>query len=305
MHFYGTDTHGQADHSGRQRQIRRSLHLQRGFPHGAGRNRGQLLCTGVLPRLYRRRPLCEPAQGADDQLLLLRLRLLRQPQVQRYPPRHLCAPGAGRADHGVLPPQLHRGLVPVQRGAGQPGLHHRADAGGPAAAAGRIPLWGLHPRQGHPRHQPGTCAAAGVSGRPPERERGIAQRAQPESAGPGQGAALHLPAHEADCSVRCCQPGRAHPIPPRAQVCPRRAEHPDDRGGLAGNGLPHFKAHRGHVPEVQPQAGVLLGLHPGGRGHPPARAGHQTAPAAGTPAVSGRLAAAVLPVRGRRNFRSG
>ena len=162
VHFYGTDTHGQADHSGRQRQIRRSLHLQRGFPHGAGRNRGQLLCTGVLPRLYRRRPLCEPAQGADDQLLLLRLRLLRQPQVQRYPPRHLCAPGAGRADHGVLPPQLHRGAVFVQRGAGHPGLHHRADADGAAAAAGRIPLWRLHPRQGHPRHQPGACAAAGV-----------------------------------------------------------------------------------------------------------------------------------------------
>ncbi len=74
----------------------------------------------------------------------------------------------------------------------------------------------------------------------------------------------------------------AHPVPPRAQVCTRRAEHPDDRGALAGNGLPHFKAHRGHVPEVQPQAGVLLGLHPGGRGHPPARAGHQTAPAAGS-----------------------
>ena len=47
--------------------------------------------------------------------------------------------------------------------------------GRPAAAAGRIPLWGLHPRQGHPRHKPGTVAAAGISGRPPERECGAAQ----------------------------------------------------------------------------------------------------------------------------------
>ena len=127
------------------------------------------------------------------------------------PPRHLCAPGAGRTDHGVLPPQLHRGLVPVQRRAGQPGLHHRADADGAAAAAGRIPLWRLHPRQGHSGHQPGASAAAGVSGRPPERECGAAQRTQPEPAGPGQGTALHLPAHEADRSVRCRQPGGAHP----------------------------------------------------------------------------------------------
>ena len=219
------------------------------------------------------------------------------------PPRHLCAPGAGRADHGVLPPQLHRGSVFVQCGAGHPGLHHRADAGGAAAAAGRIPLWGLYPRQGYSGHKPGTFAAAGVSGRPSERERGTAQRAQPEPAGPRQGAALHLPSHEADRGVRRCQPGRAYPLPPRAQVCPRRAEHPDDRGCFAGDGLPHLKTDRGDVPEVRAETGVLLCLHPGSRGHPPARAGHKAAPSAGAPAVSGRLAAAVLPVRSGRNFR--
>ena len=61
------------------------------------------------------------------------------------------------------------------------------------------------------RHKPGTFAAAGVSGRPSERERGAAQRAQPEPAGPGQGAAFHLPPHEADRGIRRRQPGGAYP----------------------------------------------------------------------------------------------
>ena len=46
----------------------------------------------MLPRLYCRWPLCQPAEGADDQLLLLRLQLLRQPQVQRCAPGHLHPP---------------------------------------------------------------------------------------------------------------------------------------------------------------------------------------------------------------------
>ena len=37
----------------------------------------------------------------------LRLQLLRQPQVQRSAPGDVLPPGACRADHGVLPPQLH------------------------------------------------------------------------------------------------------------------------------------------------------------------------------------------------------
>ena len=299
--LYGTVYYGQADHSGRQRQIRCSLHFQRRIPHGPGGHPGQLLCAGVLPRLYRRRPVRQPFESAHDQLLCLRLQLLREPQIQRHPPGHLRAPGAGGADRGILPPQLHRGTFSFQRSARHPGLHHRTDAGHSAAAAGRVPLRRLYPRQGHSRHQPGTAAAAGLSCRPPERECRAAQRAKPEPAGPGQGAALHLPAHEADRRVRCPEQTGADRLPSRAQVRARRAEHPDDRGRFAGDGLPHLKAHRGHVPEVQPEAGVLLRLHPGDRGHPPACPGHQTAAAAGAPAVSGRLAAAVLPVQGRRN----
>ncbi len=45
--------------------------------------------------------------------------------------------------------------------------------------------------------------------------------------------------------------------------------------GPPRNGLPHFAAHRGVIPEVQLKARVLLRLYPGDGGHPPARAGHQ------------------------------
>ena len=100
--------------------------------------------------------------------------------------------------------------------------------------------------------------------------------------------------HEADRGVRRRQPGGAYSLPPRAQVRPRRAEHPDDRGCFAGDGLPHLKADRGNVPEIRAEAGVLLRLHPGSRGPLPACAGHKAAPSAGAPTVSGRLAAAVL-----------
>ena len=299
---HGTVADGKADHSGRQREIRCGLHVQRSVPRGKGGQHGQLLRTGLLSCLYGGRPLRQPAQGADDQLLCLRLQLLRQPQVQRCAPRHLFAVGAGRADHRVLPPQLHRGAVPVQRGADQPGLHHRADAQDPAPAAERIPFRRVHPRQGHPRHQPGTAGAAGFSGRPSERQCGTAQREQPETAGPGQGAALHLPAHEADRSGRSRQPGGTDPLPQSAPVRARRSEHPDDRGGFAGDGSSHPQADRGNVPEIQPQAGVLLRLHPRGRGYPPARAGHQAPAAAGAPALSGGLAAAVLPVQSGRDL---
>ncbi len=72
-------------------------------------------------------------------------------------------------------------------------------------------------------------------------------------------------------------------------------------GASAGDGLPYPEADRGDVPEVQPQAGVLLCLHPRHRGYPSPCAGYQAPAAAGAPAVSGGLAAAVLPLPGGRD----
>ena len=61
--------------------------------------------------------------------------------------------------------------------------------------------------------------------------------------GPGQRAALHFPAHEADRSFRRAEQTGADRLPPCAKVRTRRAEHPDDRRCFAGDRLPHFKAH--------------------------------------------------------------
>ena len=74
--------------------------------------------------------------------------------------------------------------------------------------------------KGHPGHKPGTLQQLGYLADRLRRERGTAQRAQPEPAGPGQGAAFHLPPHEADRGIRRRQPGGAYPLPSRAQVCP-------------------------------------------------------------------------------------
>ena len=158
--------------------------------------------AGLLPRLYRRWPLRQPAESPDEQLLRLRLQLLRQSEVQRRSPGHFFTPGAGRTDHRVLPPQLHRGTFPVQRCAGDPRLHHRADAHRSAAAAERISLRRLHPCQDHPRHQPRAHPADGLPRRPPQRQRRAAQRAEPPSSRPRQRPPLHLPAHEADLGGR-------------------------------------------------------------------------------------------------------
>ena len=69
VEFYGTVADGQAHHSGRQCKIRRRLHVQRRVPCGEGRYSRQLLRAGLLPRIHRRRPLCQPAEGPDEQLL--------------------------------------------------------------------------------------------------------------------------------------------------------------------------------------------------------------------------------------------
>ena len=42
-----------------------------GCCHSFSADGRQLLCAGLLPRLYRRWPVCQSAEGADDQLLRL------------------------------------------------------------------------------------------------------------------------------------------------------------------------------------------------------------------------------------------
>ena len=56
---------------------------------------------------------------------------------------------------------------------------------------------------------------------------------------------------------------RPRALPPRAQVRPRRPEHPDDHRRHAGQRLPDPAADPGALPEIRAQAGVFLRLYAG------------------------------------------
>ena len=71
--------------------------------------------SGHLPLLCAGRPLHLAAEDSADQLLHLRLHLLRQPLVLERRARALHGRGGRRADARLLQAQLHRGPVPLLR----------------------------------------------------------------------------------------------------------------------------------------------------------------------------------------------
>ena len=85
--------------------------------------------------------------------LHLRLPLLRQPQELERPPRPLHAGGGGRAHARLLPPQLHRGAVPLLRHHPLARLHDGADGRGGAVAARGARFPRLHPPEDDPRRR--------------------------------------------------------------------------------------------------------------------------------------------------------
>ncbi len=174
----------------------------------------------MLPLLLRRRPVHLPAQGAAYQPVRLRLRLLRQPPLQRCAPGRLHPTGAGGAHHRLLPAQLHRGTLPLLRRVGRPRPHHRGHDRGPAPAAGGVRLPRLYPRQGHPGGRPPPHPAAGPAGRPPVRQHRAAQRGEPGPPGARQGQGRHPGPYGPDPGWHSGQPGGAGPVPPRPPLRP-------------------------------------------------------------------------------------
>ena len=208
-------------------------------------------------------------------------------------------------DHGVLPPQLHRGAVFKLGCGGQPRRHLRADAGGAENPAGEVPLWRVRPCEGHPGGLPGADLPAGPVRRPHEREHRAAQPAEPEAAGPSEKQGENPLAHGAYPGQHPGEQPRPFHLPPRAPVRPGGAVHPDDRGRHSGKRPADSPPDRGAVPQVRAEAGVLFRLYACGQRQEPARFGHAPASAAGAPAVSGGLAAAVLRLFRRGDFRRG
>ncbi len=225
---------GQADHSDRCGQIRCGLYLQRSGPGGAAGKTGLHGAGGMLPFLLRRRAVCDAAEGADDQRVLLRLSVLREPPLQRRATHGLYAPGAGRAHHRLLPAQLYRGAFPLLCCAERPGLHHRADDRDPAPHPGGVRLCRIHPRKGHPRSGSAAHLSAGTAGGPDEREHRAALRGIPESVGPGQDQGLHPDPHGPDSGGHSRVRAGPQAVPGRSPVRSGRTVHPDDHRRHAG-----------------------------------------------------------------------
>jgi hypothetical protein len=150
-----------ACHPCRRSQIRRLVRVQRRRQaQFRGRARARFeRGHGHLPQLRSRWPLHLAAQDPAHQLLPVRLPVLRQPRHQQRAARALHSRRSGAPYAGFLSPQLHRGLVPVQRHHSQPRLHDGAGGGGGARAARRARLPRLHPPQDHSTPRPSCCSA--------------------------------------------------------------------------------------------------------------------------------------------------
>ena len=103
---------------------------------------------GHMPQLFGRRALHHAFKGAVHQRVRLRLRLLREPLLQRRSARFVPAARIGRSHHGVLPAQLHRGPVSFERGFEKPRLHDGAHYRMPAHPSRGIRLSRLHSCEG-------------------------------------------------------------------------------------------------------------------------------------------------------------
>ena len=175
---------------------------------------------GHLPRLYARRPLRLAAEDPADQLVPLRLRLLRQPPLLQHPARPLHGRG-GRHPHArVLQAQLHRRAVPLLRRHAVARLHDGAAAARRPHPAPRPRLRRLHPPQGDPRGQPLAGRAGRPLGRPALDQHRAADRGQPRPPRAGETRAVDHRRDGPDATSASPRPrprGAASPPPARAR----------------------------------------------------------------------------------------
>lgn len=158
----------------------------------------------------------------------------------------------------------------------------------------------LHPRQGNPGRGRAACAASGAAGGPSEHQ----HRAAPASAVCSCWPRTRRSRHSGSDGAGEPRGGREHGgtgrIPRRAALCAGRAEHADDRGEGA---TPETDYHILHLTESLYRKCSLkrvffLGYIPVAARRPAAVVRYKTAASTRAPALSGRLAAAVLSVFG-------
>ena len=183
----------------------------------------------------------------------------------------------------------------------EPGPHHRADDRGPAPAAGGVRLRRLYPRQGHPGCRSPPHPAAGPAGRPAQRQHRAAQRQKPAPCWPRTRAGPAILAPMAQIRDGIAQSRqelakyrhapRFAPAGQSTQMIIGATPESDRHILMLTQGLyDKYQLKRVFYSAYMPvSASSLL----------PAPQGFQAAPAAGAPAVSGGLAAALLPLPGR------
>ncbi|CAA9350531.1 MAG: Biotin synthase related domain containing protein, partial [uncultured Gemmatimonadaceae bacterium] len=254
---------------------------------------------GDLPQLHARRAVRVAAQGAPHQLLRLRLRVLHQPAVELRGARAVQGGRGGEARPRLLPPELHRGAVPLVGHHPQLRLHHGAAGAGGEDAATRPRLRRLHPPQDDPRGERGADRRGGALGRPAEHQRRAAHAGGARRARAGEVAAHDPPLDDGHPRRDRRGEERARRRLLGAAVRAGGPEHADDRG-----------RHRRHRPRDPHRvvvalraraaaARVLLGVLADPR--LAERAAERGAAArARAPAVPGRLADALLRLRRRR-----
>ena len=182
--------HGTAADPHRVGEVRRVVLVERHRARRQKRHGGQhRRRRGHLPLVRRRRTMHLPPQGDAHQQLHVRLRLLRQPPLQRHPQGNPLRHRTGGHHHGVLPPQLHRRPLPLKRRGAQPRLHHGTPCGHRPGAPHPPTLQRLHPSEKHPRRLPRTARRGRTLRRPHERQhrnpqRGVAETARPRERPP-------------------------------------------------------------------------------------------------------------------------
>ena len=187
----------------------------------AGTARASARPTGIghLPHLHAGRPLRLAAEDPADQLLRLRLPLLRQPrQLEQRAARALHGRGGRRADARLLPAQLHRGPVPQLR----------ASSAAPDYTMEQLVEVARTPARGR------TSSAATSTSRPSPRPSADADRARPGATPTGCSINIELP-RDGEPEARSRREKDAWPRSGRPW---RAARGSARRGGAAREGRP-------------------------------------------------------------------
>ncbi len=224
------------------------------------------------PQLYARRPLRFIAEDPADQLLHLRLRLLREPVSSNVARARFSVDEVVTLTLDFYKRNYIEGLF-LSSGIIRNADYHGTDGGSSPATARRAPLRRLHPPQDHSRGLAGTAGQCRALCRPPVHQRGTADRSRLSALAPektvhsirGAMGELRWRIEEARRRARPRQRWRRRPAAAHARALPfrpGRAEHADDRRRGRGQRPADPGQRRQPVRQLPDAPGLLLRVQP-------------------------------------------